>query len=72
MKIKLPEKWIVYLTQLPESGMGYQRVDVFFQDGSRQCDCVVSNSETLDIDDCNVDKAIRDLRLHDNGQPTIP
>jgi len=28
MTIRLPEKWTRFLVRQPESGMGYQRVDV--------------------------------------------
>ena len=29
----LPVKWIQHLTNLPETGMGYQMVDVYLNDG---------------------------------------
>ena len=51
---KLSQEWINYLAVHPESGMGFQRVDVKFEDGSRAEDCSVVNSEQIMLpDDCN-------------------
>ena len=70
MKIKLPEKWIAHLSHLAESGMGHHRVDVDFEDGSRQRDCIVLNSETIELADSNRGKRITDIRLHEEEHPT--
>ena len=72
MKLNLPKKWSDYLTHLPESGMGYQRVDVIFEDGSIQRDCVVLNAETIELPDTCEGKAITDVRLHERNHPTTP
>lgn len=34
MELKLSEKWISKLIEMPENGMGYQIVDVTLKDGS--------------------------------------
>ena len=67
MKVTLPQKWIDHLTQLPESGMGYQRVDVYFEDGHTQYDRLVLNAETIDLPDACMAKAIRDIKIHSKG-----
>ncbi len=33
MRIRLDDRWVKELLRWPESGMGYQRVDVSFSDG---------------------------------------
>jgi len=72
MKIRLPQEWTDYLVRLPESGMGYQRVDVRFADGSVQPDCVVFNAETIALPESCEGKAITDIRLHEKDHPTTP
>ncbi len=72
MKVTLPEEWIQHLTALPESGMGYQRVDVFFEDGSIQRDCLVMNSEVIEMPDSLLGKKIVDIRFHTGKGPTKP
>lgn len=70
MKIALPQKWIDHLVRLPESGMGYQRVDVDFADGSTERDCVVLNAETIELPESCERKTIKDIRLHQKDHPT--
>jgi hypothetical protein len=72
MKFALPQKWIDHLLHLPESGMGYQRVDVHFADGSTQRDCVVLNAETIELPESCRMKMIKDIRLHQKDHPTTP
>ena len=64
MKVNLPQKWIQHLSHLPESGMGYQQVDVTFKDGSILRDCSVLNGEVINIPDSLQGKAIIDIKLH--------
>ncbi|MDX5479396.1 MAG: hypothetical protein LPJ98_13185 [Cyclobacteriaceae bacterium] len=47
---RLPDKFIWELMQLPESGMGYQRVNIKFSDGKVLNDVIVLNCEILKID----------------------
>jgi len=58
MKKALAQKWIDYLVAQPESGMGYQRVDVQFDNSSSVRDCVVFNSEQIDLPDDCINKTI--------------
>lgn len=46
-KIELREAHIKYLSELPESGMGYQIVDVTLKDGQRLKNRIVVNSQFL-------------------------
>ena len=70
MRIKLSQKLTDHLIRLPESGMGYQRVDVRFADGSTQQDCVVLNAETIELPETCEGKVITDIRLHKTNHPT--
>ena len=49
MRIKLSKKWIKYLISLPESGMGYQIVDIELKDGRIIKGVYVFNAEYLDL-----------------------
>lgn len=46
-KIELDEKWVQYLSEQPEQGMGYQRVRLILKDGKILRDRVVLNSTYL-------------------------
>lgn len=48
---KLPEKFILELTKLPETGMGYQLVNIKFMDGKTLENIIVFNSEIIKVDD---------------------
>lgn len=61
--IKLPRKWYMYLIEFPETGMGYQRVDVEFQDRTVLNDVIVRNSEFLDLPLSAKGKQVRDIRV---------
>lgn len=45
--VQLPNKWINFLANLPESGMGYQLVRVFLKDGKVLKKHKVLNASTL-------------------------
>jgi hypothetical protein len=64
MRIKLPQQWIDYLLKKPESGMGYQRVDVRFVDGRHLGNAVVLNAELLEVPDTFAQAEVRELMLH--------
>lgn len=51
MKIKIPYKFIRKLYNLPESGMGYQKVTVTLKDGTILSDRKVVNSTYLLLSD---------------------
>ena len=64
MRVKLEERWTRRLLELPESGMGYQRVDVFFADGRELRDLVVFNAEDLELPQEFAGAEISDVMLH--------
>ena len=63
MRIKLDLRWTKRLRELPESGMGYQRVDVLFIDGRELEEALVFNAQELDIPEEYARTNIRDIRL---------
>ena len=48
MILQLKEHWVNYLCILPESGMGYQRVDVYLKNGREIQGIVVFNAEEME------------------------
>ena len=48
MRLHLNERWVDHLRGLPETGMGYQIVDVVLNDGKRFQDITVYNSEEME------------------------
>jgi hypothetical protein len=64
MRIKLDKRWVERLLAMPESGMGYQRVDVKLADGRELKDAVVLNAELLEVPDDFGPATIADIRLH--------
>ena len=64
MRIRLEERWTKRLLELPESGMGYQRVDVRLADGRELKDVVVFNAEEIEVPDEFAHARIKDVRLH--------
>lgn len=64
MRIKLDKRWSKLLRELPESGMGYQRVDVRFADGRELKNVVVLNGEELEVPDDFAQAEIKDVGLH--------
>ena len=64
MTIRLPEKWVRYLVRQPESGMGYQRVDVRLANDRRIEDVRVFNAEEIELPDDCAHSEIKELRLH--------
>ncbi len=51
MRLTLDKKWTDRLVQLPESGMGYQRVRVRLKDGRTIENAVALNGQILQISD---------------------
>ena len=64
MRIRLERRWVDRLLALPESGMGYQRVDVKLADGRELKDAMVFNAEELDVPDDFGHAEILDISLH--------
>ena len=61
MRIKLSKKWIDYLCSLPESGMGYQVVDITPKDGRVLKGAIVFNAEELGLPPEYKDLKIEDI-----------
>jgi len=64
MTIKLNDYWVSRLVQMPETGMGYQKVDVTFKDGHILKGLIVLNAE-----DCQTEEEfnvmdIVDIKIH--------
>lgn len=51
MRLQLDTKWSDTLRQLPENGMGFQRVDIVLRGGHRVNDVLVFNSEEIELPD---------------------
>ena len=49
---------------MPESGMNYHRVDVDYTDGTSDKDCIVTNTEDLEVPLDALGKTIKDISLH--------
>ena len=64
MRIRLEPHWTKRLLELPESGMGYQRVDIRLVDGRELKDVVVFNAEEIEVPDEFARAQIKDVRLH--------
>jgi hypothetical protein len=64
MRIKLEPRWTKRLLELPESGMGYQRVDIWLVDGRELRDLVVFNAEEIEVPEEFARAQIKDVRLH--------
>ncbi len=55
----LPMKWIQYLTKLPETGIGYQLVDIYMNDGNILSSIEVLNSSIAKVqEEFDADKII--------------
>jgi hypothetical protein len=49
MRVPLDRKWCEQLVKLPESGMGYQRVDIRFAGGRTVRDVLVFNAQEAEL-----------------------
>jgi hypothetical protein len=67
MRLHLPERWIDHLCNLPESGMGYQRVDIRLKNGDKLKGVFVFNAEEVECPLQSVyfkSEDITDIQLH--------
>jgi hypothetical protein len=64
VRVKLDPCWTKRLLELPESGMGYQRVDVRLADGREFRDLLVFNAEEIEVPGELAAAEIADVRLH--------
>ena len=64
MTVRLPEQWTRFLLGQPESGMGYQRVDVRLANNRQINDVIVLNAQEIELpSDCDPCE-IAEIRLH--------
>ena len=63
MRIKLEQRWTRRLLQLPESGMGYQRVDLRLADGRELKNVLAFNAEEVELPDECANAKIEDVHL---------
>lgn len=64
MIIKLERRWVDYLIRQPESGMGFQKVDIRLKGNRVLNDVPVFNAEEIDLpEDCG-GVVIEELQLH--------
>jgi hypothetical protein len=61
--VHLPQHWIEKLTQLPESGMGYQRVNIVLKKGKVLEGIVVLNAEEAQAPEPFEPSEILDVQL---------
>jgi len=64
MTIKLNDYWSQRLIQMPETGMGYQNVDLIFKDGHVLKGLIVLNAEDCQTEEKFEVADIADIRLH--------
>ena len=64
---QLSAEWTEFLVGQPESGMGHQRVDITFSDGSVLRDISVTNATEVDLPVACAGKVIKDIRMHRGG-----
>ena len=48
--MKLSNKWIEYLTDQPESGMGHQKVTITLKDGTEHKATIINCSAVMSVD----------------------
>lgn len=61
--VRLPRRWIDYLTRQPETGMGYQRVDLTLDNGTTVRNCLVLNAEEVELPDTIAVGEIREITV---------
>ena len=64
MRLQLEQRWTERLRELPESGMGYQRVDIRFANGRILEDVTVFNAQEVEVSDEFTQAEIKDVSLH--------
>ena len=64
MTVKLKKRWVDYLVHQPESGMGYQKVDVQLKDKRVLKDVLVFNAEEIELPTEFAEAEIEEIHLH--------
>jgi hypothetical protein len=63
MRVKLEQRWMKRLLQLPESGMGYQRVDLRLANERELKNVLAFNAQEVELPDECADAKIEDVHL---------
>jgi hypothetical protein len=63
MRVKLAKRWTKQLLQLPETGMGFQRVDLRLADGREVKNVLAFNAEEVELPDECANAKIEDVHL---------
>ena len=71
MRLRLEQRWTERLLELPESGMGYQRVDIRFANGRTLKDVAVFNAEEFEVPDELAQAEIKDVSFHRLNRPGL-
>ena len=61
--VRLTAPWIDHLVHLPESGMGYQRVNIRLKRGRVLRDVMVFNAEECQVEESFEPEEIEDVEL---------
>ena len=61
MKLKLDKPWTEKLLNYPETGMGYQKVDVILKSGQIIRNIIVLNAEDLVLPDQYADLKLKEI-----------
>lgn len=64
MRVKLNQYWMDFVAGLPESGIGYQHVDVYFGPEKILRDVMVLNSEFIELPAVLASAKITEIRIH--------
>jgi len=64
--ISLDKKWVRYLMEQPEFGMGYQKVNVLFQDETHINNAIVRNCSKIQLSTNDRNKKIKSLTIGNN------
>jgi len=65
MTVKLSDQWSQRLAQMPETGMGYQKVDVTLNNGRTLEGLIVLNAEDCQTEESFAVGEIVDIKIHE-------
>jgi hypothetical protein len=66
-EIHLSSEWAEFLMDKPETGMGYQRVDIVFEDGRILRNAIVLNANLLSVPEDYGDAKVIEIRMSAPG-----
>lgn len=63
VEFKIPDKWVEYLKNQPESGMGYQRIKITYNDDTELTKVFYSHSNDVYVPYSYKSKTIKDIKV---------